>query len=111
MTENAPLRKHFLALSLLPLCIFLLTLGMRVPDLANPHCGPKPRPRAVIEKPAKSCAFATVKKAAPAAEPCDKAPVVVPPELFEAFYSHQAYRFQSVTLPTRGARAPPSSFC
>lgn len=111
MTGNAHIRKHFLAVSLLPLCIFLITLGMRVPSLAELQSGPKPRPRAVIEKPAKSTSAVTAKKAVPAAEPSGKAPVVAPQKTFEVFYSQQAHPFNSLTLPTRGARAPPLSFC
>lgn len=98
--------RKFLAWPVVPICLFLITIGMRVPNLASLHTPPKPRPRAVIESVCKTPHDATAKKIV-ALEPCDTVPGLTPPENFPKYTSHDVPGYRSITLPLSGARAPP----
>jgi hypothetical protein len=113
MVGKAKISRQFLALSVLPLCVFLMSLGMRVPNLASLCSSPKPRPRAVIERVSKAAQTIAVKKGIPEADAEGSDPVAVPlpPEAVPICFSHCTWQFQSVTPPTRSARAPPTFCC
>lgn len=107
MVTNAHISKRYLAWTLLPFCVFLISMGMGVPDPANQCSTPKPRPRAVIQIGKKITQVVTVQKATPAAEPTEEIHTPLPPQGFQTFYSYRTCQFRSVIHRTEGARAPP----
>jgi hypothetical protein len=101
-------RKH-LAWAVIPICLFLISMGIRVPNLTSLH-PPKPRPRAVIETTSKTSQDASTKSVI-AVELCDNLPALLPPELFKSRFSRETCQFSSTTPPQTDARAPPCFSC
>ena len=101
--------KKLLACSVVPICLLLTLLGIRLPNpvgLQPPH----PRPRAVIETTSKSSQYAT-SQIVVAVEPSDNAPKLQTPKAYRSRYLRETYPFSSTTPPQRGARAPPFRNC
>ena len=105
-------RKRFpatrVACLLLLSSLFLIALGMQVPDFSHPH-SPKPRPRAIIEtavKSAKESAHGWSKLIAacsPAIVLCGLQPVRVP-------FRPEQYAFLCTIISYIPARSPPPLF-
>jgi len=98
--------KRLLAWHIVPICLFLVSLGVRLPNLGNTHSSPKPNPRAVIETSSQSSKL-TVVKYIVACEFCDYATELLEPTLFPTRFLPFSYRCTSATPPATGARAPP----
>jgi len=112
MTDMVSLRykhknKRLLAWYIIPICLFLAALGIRVPNLTRLHSSPKPIPRAVIEAASKANKSDVVAKQVVAMECVDSVPELLAPELFPSRFLPVAYRFSSTALPQISARAPP----
>lgn len=103
--------RKVLACCVIPVCLFLITLGIRIPNLANQHAAPKQRPRAVVESTCKKNTCRSVQDAATAkilpVEICSALPELLPPRSVRTCFSRHIYSFQCITLPPSGARAPP----
>lgn len=87
--------------------LFLIVLGMRNPALEHGH-GPKQRPRAVVEKVAKSPVVKACTKipldALPQAAPATVSRVIKP----YVFIASAIPRIASPTRRSRNSRAPPA---
>lgn len=98
--------RKFVAWPALPLCVFLIFIGMRVPNLASLHTAPKPRPRAVIESVSKAPQDATAKEIL-ALEISQAVPATAQLQAYPAAAFQLFSHYRSITLPLNGARAPP----
>ena len=112
MTDMVSLRykhknKRLLAWYIIPICLFLVALGIRVPNLTRLHTSPKPTPRAVLETASKTCKTVVVAKQIVAMDCFDCVPMLVAPELFPLRFLPVAYRFSYTAPPQISARAPP----
>ena len=101
-------KKRLLAWIIIPVCLFLVSLGIRVPNLAHLHASPKPAPRAVIETASKAGKPPLAKQVI-AIEFIHSAPELVAPTLFPSRFLPAAYRFNFTLPPQISARAPPVS--
>jgi hypothetical protein len=99
--------KRFLAWSIIPICLFLVSLGIRVPNLSRLHSSPKPNPRAVIENAGKASKPVLVKHVM-AIELFNCVTELLAPEVFSAGFLPVASRFISTASPQIAARAPPT---
>jgi len=99
--------KRLLVWSILPLCLFLVALGIRVPNLTRLHSSPKPAPRAVIESASKASKSAVARQFI-AMECFDAIPELLAPELFPTRFLPVAYQFSDTAPPQISARAPPA---
>lgn len=108
---SVQMRRRFCAWSILPMCLFLVALGIRLPDLGNVHSTPKPRPRAVIvESTKKSGEEVTAKKIVVVAL-CPDTPALLPPVTFRQSHPRESRRFDFNLPSARCARAPPYFRC
>ena len=98
--------KRLLAWSIIPLCLFLVSLGLRVPNLTRLHPSPKPAPRAVVETASKADKPALAKQIF-VVELFNSVPELLAPELLPLRFLPLTYRFSSTAPPQIAARAPP----
>jgi hypothetical protein len=98
--------KRLLAWSIIPICLFLVSLGIRVPNLSRLHSSPKPTPRAVIENVSKAGKFAMVKHVM-AIELFNSVPEVLAPQFIPARFRPVIHRLTRTVPPQIAARAPP----
>ena len=103
-------KKRLLAWCVMPVCLFLISMGIKLPNLASLHSAPKPRPRAVIETTSKTCQHATTNNVL-AVELCDNLPTLLPPKAFRSRLPRGTFQFRSTTPPRTDARAPPFLNC
>jgi hypothetical protein len=99
--------KRLLACFIVPMCLFLVILGFRVPDMARQHSSPKPSPRAVIETTSKSSKIATAKQVI-AVELFDGVPELLTPVFFPTGHLPVTHRIGGAESPLICARAPPT---
>jgi len=95
---------------IIPLCLFLVFLGIRVPAVSNKTASPKPSPRAVIETTSESSKFTFAKLVMPM-EPCDVVAELPAPLFYALWFLSTVYRLSSTAAPQVSARAPPVRFC
>ena len=107
--HNVHRNKWFLAWSVITICLFLVFLGIRVPDLTSLHSSPNPKPRAIIETSSKTGKSA-IAKSVIAFEHFNAIPELLPPKLVRSRLRPEVYQFKSAAPPQIGARAPPV-FC
>jgi hypothetical protein len=100
--------KRLLAWSIIAACLFLVSLGIRVPNLTLLHASPKPTPRAVIET-ASNAGKPALAKQVIAIELFHSAPELLAATLFPSRFLPVAYRFNFTLTPQISARAPPVS--
>jgi hypothetical protein len=94
--------------SVIPICLFLISMGIRVPNLSNLH-PPKPRPQAILETTSKTSQDSTTNQVV-AVELCDNLPALLSPEIFRSRFPGAVYKFSSIPHSPRSARAPPVLF-
>jgi len=102
---------RLLAWSVTAISLFLVSLGIRVPNLTLLHASPKPNPRAILETASKA-SKPTISKTAIAkhvtsVELFNSAPDLLAPALFPLRFLAIAYSFNTTVVPKPGARAPP----
>jgi hypothetical protein len=102
-------RKYF-AWSIIPFCLFLISMGFRIPNLTGLHSSPKPTPRAVLETTSKASHHAAVDHVQ-AFELCNNVPSLKAPKSFRSTFLRETCQFTSLTPPQCGARAPPLPNC
>jgi hypothetical protein len=102
--------KKLLAYSVIPLCLLLIMMGVRVPNLANLNSAPKPRPRAVLEVNEKTSKDASLNEVFSVVL-CSTISVPFPPKVFRVRIARVNFDLDSITLPQTGARAPPHLSC
>lgn len=102
--------KRLLAWSIIPICLFLVSLGIRVPNLSRLYSAPKPTPRAVIENASKAGKPVLVKQVVPI-ELFNSVPEVLAPEFITARFLPVNHRFTRTASPQIAARAPPVVAC
>ncbi|WP_183362132.1 hypothetical protein [Geomonas limicola] len=90
----------------IPLCLFLLFLGLRLPTVSNKAASPKPSPRAVIETASESSKSTWAKLVMPL-EPCDVLTELPAPVFYALLFLSTEYRFRCAVAPQVSARAPP----
>ena len=100
--------KRHLAWFIIPVCLFLVSLGISVPNLTHPHASPKPAPRAVIETAGKADKPALAKQVI-AIEFLNSAPELLAPTFSPSRFLPVAHRFNFTLPPQISARAPPVS--
>ena len=93
---------------LIPICLCLICLGVRVPSLSRPHA-PKHHPRAVLETVHKTGQDTGASNTLVAAT-CQSLPALNAPELVPSTFCTKNCRYLSTILAHRGARAPPQIF-
>jgi len=101
-------KRRMLVWSVLPICLFLVFLGMRVPTSGSLH-RVKPRACAIIESSQKSSQEAGVKSVALLAV-CQQQPALVPPQPLRGRFLRETCRLVSTPPVASCARAPPSPF-
>jgi hypothetical protein len=99
--------KRLLACFIVPMCLFLVILGFRVPDMARQHSSPKPSPRAVIETASKYSKITAAKQVV-AVEIFDGTPELLTPVFFPARHLPVTHRMGGAQSPLICARAPPT---
>jgi hypothetical protein len=103
---SAHSNRTLLAWYIIPACLFLIALGMRLPDLARLHSSPKPTPRAVVESASKAGKSVVVKQVVAAV--FFSSPNELPErELFPLRFRTVSYQVESSVPPQISARAPP----
>ena len=108
VTDAPHMRKRLFIWWVMPVCLFLVSMGVRVPNLTTLH-PPKPSARAIIEASNKTSQDATAKDVV-ALEFCDHPATQPSPEIFASRFHREEYRFSSITPALRSARAPPRYF-
>jgi hypothetical protein len=103
------MNKKLLSWYIIPVCLFLMAMGIRVPNLSTLR-PPKPSPRAVIETTNKSSQDVTTKNVI-ALEFFDSLPTLHHPVLFRSRFTPEICQFSSTTPPQSDARAPPLFYC
>lgn len=107
--------KRLIALPIVvPICLFLISFGIRVPDLSNLCSTPKPRPRAVVETTSKNTSKTghhAPSKQVHAVALSEEPPSLVPPQAAPTRFFEESHDLVSITPPQTGARAPPLSNC
>ena len=86
--------------------LFLVSLGMKVPDLSRLH-HPKPRPRAVIETTVKACQAAVTKANVDVAAFQFPVALDFSTSSFRSSFQQKIHRPAFVALEHNTARAPP----
>lgn len=90
----------------MPICLFLISLGFRIPSVSQKFTSPKPSPRAVIETTGESSKFTWAKHVQPV-ELCEHSTELAAPAPYRIRYLFPIYRFRSAAAPEISARAPP----
>jgi hypothetical protein len=93
-----------------PICLLLVSMGMRVPNVAPTHT-PKPRPRAIVESSSKTCQDATTKKIIEAMELYASVDVLQRNEFVAGPCPGPSFTYSSAIPAPTGARAPPFPLC
>jgi hypothetical protein len=96
--------------AVVPICLFLIVMGMRVPPMGGPHATPKPRPRAVVENSYKTAQDATANDVL-ALQLSHQIPAPLLQRTFRTRVSPETCLFSSVAPAKTGARAPPIPSC
>jgi hypothetical protein len=107
--------KRVLAWSVMAISLFLVSLGIRVPNLTRLHSSPKPNPRAILETTCKSSKPALSKAATAkhvvSVELFNSVPELPAPRLFPLHFPALAYSCIATVSPQISARAPPVYSC
>lgn len=98
-------KKRLICTVIATVSLFLLFLGMRVPNIAQPH-SPKPRPRAVIEASVKAGQEAGTRVIV-AVEACQNALNLSIPTPFRSSHHWEIRTFNFTPIEHLSARAPP----
>ena len=102
--------RKLLAWSAIPVCLFLITMGIRLPNLATLHATPKPRPRAVLETISKNTSKPSphvTTSSLQLAELCDNLPAFAPRSLFRSRLFVETRQFDFISSIRCSARSPP----
>lgn len=92
--------------AIVPACLFLIFLGMKVPDISRP-ARPAPRPRAVVESALKGAQEAGKRLSAEVAT-LPVSPRLAPePAVSRSLFSPPAPRFATLVPIRPAARSPP----
>jgi len=107
--------KRFLSWTVMAISLFLVSLGIRVPNLTRLHSSPKPNPRAILETACKASKPA-LSKAATAKHVISVAlfngvSELPAPTLFPLRFLAVAYNCDAAVPPQISARAPPVYAC
>jgi hypothetical protein len=97
-----------LSLFIIPLTLFIVLLGMRVPDVSRPH-SPRLHPRAVVEISAKALQEAGVEASIPVMAGHPSFAVTVPLQSDRAYSHRESSPTESVPAEHLYARAPPGN--
>ena len=107
--------KRVLAWSVMAVSLFLVSLGIRVPNLTGLHSSPKPNPRAILETACKAAKPALAKAATAkhviCAELFNSVFELPAPKLSPLRFLAVAYNCNATVLPQISARAPPIYAC
>jgi hypothetical protein len=107
--------KWVLAWSVMAISLFLVSLGIRVPNLTRLHSSPKPNPRAILETACKASkpalAKATTARHVISVEPFNSVFELPAPKLSPLCFLAVAYKCKATVPPQVSARAPPFFAC
>lgn len=102
--------RRLAAWNIIPLCLFLIFLGIKVPPVSNKAGSPKPSPRAVIETSSESSKFTWAKLVMPV-ELSEVVTELPAPLFYALLFLSTVYRFRFTVAPQVSARAPPVRPC
>jgi hypothetical protein len=107
--------KRVFAWSVMAISLFLVSLGIRVPNLTRLHSSPKPNPRAILETASKASKPALSKSATAkhviSVELFNSVSELPAPTLFPLRFLAAAYSCNDSVPPQLSARAPPVFAC